>query len=259
MSKKILLDRRELVIGLAAGTIVPLAGCADNAALGRNQLMLVSQAEIERLSATAWRDTIQRERVLTDPAYTRRLERVGTRMAETSGLSHLDWEFVVIDSDLVNAWVLPNGKVAFYKGLMDLVETDGHVATIMGHEMGHVAGRHAAERASQQRAAQMGMQLVGMALQTQGVDYDADMAAALGAGIQYGVILPYSREHEFEADRLGIDYMVGAGYAARDAMDVWLAMSTMHQERALEFTSTHPSDDARIAAMRAHIEANGYI
>lgn len=259
MSKKILLDRRELVIGLAAGTIVPLAGCADNAALGRNQLMLVSQAEIERLSATAWRDTIQRERVLTDAAYTRRLERVGTRMAETSGLNHLDWEFVVIDSDLVNAWVLPNGKVAFYKGLMDLVETDGHIATIMGHEMGHVAGRHAAERASQQRAANMGMQLVGMALQSQGVDYNADMAAALGAGIQYGVILPYSREHEFEADRLGIDYMVGAGYAARDAMDVWLAMSTLHQDRVLEFTSTHPSDDARIAAMRAHIDAMGYI
>ena len=121
MSKKILLDRRELVIGLAAGTIVPLAGCADNAALGRNQLMLVSQAEIERLSATAWRDTIQRERVLTDPAYTRRLERVGTRMAETSGLSHLDWEFVVIDSDLVNAWVLPNGKVACDTVRRDLV------------------------------------------------------------------------------------------------------------------------------------------
>ena len=96
-------------------------------------------------------------------------------------------------------------------------------------------------------------------LQSQGVDYNADMAAALGAGIQYGVILPYSREHEFEADRLGIDYMVGAGYAARDAMDVWLAMSTLHQDRVLEFTSTHPSDDARIAAMRAHIDAMGYI
>lgn len=259
MSRKFLMDRRELVIGLAAGIVVPLSGCAENAALGRSQLMLVSQAEIERLSATAWRDTLRRERVLNDPAYTRRLERVGTRMADTSGLSHLDWEFVVIDSELVNAWVLPNGKVAFNKGLMDLVETDGHIATIMGHEMGHVAGRHAAERASQQRAAQMGMQIVGAALQSRGVDYDADMAAALGAGVQYGVILPYSRDHEFEADRLGIDYMVGAGYAARDAMDVWIAMSTLHQDRAFEFTSTHPSDDMRIAAMRAHIEAMGYI
>ncbi|WP_421792109.1 M48 family metallopeptidase [Hyphobacterium sp.] len=256
--KKFPMNRRDIVLGLAAGSILPVAGCAQNDALGRSQLQLVSDNQIMYLSQQAWTQAISRERVLRDPGYNRRLQRVGSNMVARSGMSHLDWEFVVIDSDQVNAWVLPNGKVAFYRGILDIMEEDGHVATVMGHEMGHVAGRHAGERASQQQASQIGMQLAGALLQSQGVNFDDNMAAALGAGVTYGVILPYSRQHELEADRLGVDYMVASGYEPHHALDFWVAMSSLHRGSSAEFMSTHPSDDTRIAAMREHIASRGY-
>lgn len=257
-----LMRRRELIIGLAAGTVLPLASaCADNPALGRSQLMLVSDAQLAQLSAQAWTDSLRQERVLRDPSYQRRLERVGQRIVAASGQTHLDWEFVVFDSDTVNAWVLPNGKVGFYKGILDIMQTDDHVATVLGHEVGHVAGRHSAERASQQMAAQMGLSLLTSAIGNSGdyAQYSQEIGAALGMGINYGVILPYSREHEYEADRLGVDYMVRAGYDPRQAIDFWVGMSTMNQHHVAEFASTHPSDEHRIAAMRVHMRERGYV
>lgn len=261
-SKKMsLMQRREVIMGLAAGSIVPfVSGCADNASLGRSQLMLVSDGQLAQLSDQAWRDSLGRERVLRDPSYTRRLNRVGQRVVDASGQGHLDWEFVVFDSDTVNAWVLPNGKVGFYKGILDLMETDDHLATVMGHEVGHVAGRHSAERASQQIAAQVGVSLLTSALgaNQNTVEYSDDIGAALGMGVTLGVILPYSRQHEYEADRLGVDYMARSSYDPRQAIDFWVAMSTLHRGSTAEFMSTHPSDENRIAAMRSHMTARGY-
>lgn len=247
------MDRRSVILGLAAGTVIPLSGCTGGASG-----LFYSDADIQTMSDQAWAHAMARERVLRDPYYLSRVERVGRAMVPVSGQTHLSWEFVVLDNPSVNAWVLPNGKVAFHKGLLDLMDEDGHVAAVMGHEMGHVSARHAQARANQQRGADIGMQIAAVALQSQGVDIDQNTAAILGAGVTYGVILPYSRQHEFEADQLGVDYMVGAGYRASDAVDVWLALSTMHQQSNFEFMSTHPSDDARIAAMREHIAMRGY-
>ena len=253
-------NRRELLIGLAAGTVIPLAGCAENAALGRSQFIMVSDDQLMNLSAQAWQQTLQQERVLRDPSYQRRIDRVGSRIVGATGMTHLDWEFTVFDSDMVNAFVLPNGKVGFYRGILDVMDTDDHIATVMGHEAGHIAGRHAAERASQQMAADVGMQLAQLALQqnTNTARYSPEIAAALGAGVQFGVLLPYSREHEYEADRLGVDYMASARYDTEQAIDFWMAMSALHEGGGLEFMSTHPNDDNRIAAMRAHIQSQGY-
>lgn len=259
---KSLMQRREVIMGLAAGSIVPvLGGCADNAALGRSQLMLVSDGQLAQLSDQAWRDSLQRERVLRDPSYQRRLNRVGQRVVDASGQTDKDWEFVVFDSDTINAWVLPNGKVGFYKGILDIMESDDQIATVMGHEVGHVAGRHSAERASQQIAAQMGVSLITSALGSnqQTAAYNDDIGAALGMGVTLGIILPYSRQHEYEADRLGVDYMVQGNYNPRQAIDFWQNMSDLHQGGRLEFMSTHPSDDNRIAAMRSHMTARGYV
>jgi len=255
-----LASRREMIIGLAAGTAF-LTGCAENAALGRNQLLLVSDDQLASLSDQAWRDSLGRERILRDPSYTRRLNRVGDRIVAASGQTHLDWEFVVFDSPTINAWVLPNGKVGFYKGILDVMDTDDHIATVMGHEVGHVTGRHSAERASQQMAAQVGLELLSAALGSNQntVQYTDDIGAALGMGVTLGVLLPYSRQHEYEADRLGVDYMAASRYDPRQAIDFWVAMSTLHQGGQLEFMSTHPSDDNRIAAMQAHMSAAGYV
>ena len=255
-----LMRRREIIAGLAAGTILPFtSGCADNTALGRSQLMLVSDGDLAQLSNQAWDESLKQERILRDPAYNRRLQRVGQRLVDSSGQGHLDWEFVVFDSDTVNAWVLPNGKVAFYKGILDIMDTDDQLATVMGHEVGHVAARHSAERASQQMAAQYGMAMVNSVLGARSdVRYSEEIGAALGMGVTFGLILPYSRQHEFEADRLGVDYMVGANYDPRHAIDFWLGMSAMHDRNQMDFMSTHPSDQSRIAAMRQHISERGY-
>lgn len=219
--------------------------------------MLVSDSRLAQMSNQAWQDTLRQERVLNDPSYRRRLERVGARIVPASGLTQYDWEYVVFDSEDRNAWVLPNGKVAFYKGIMDLMETDGHVATVLGHEIAHIAGRHSAERASQQLATQMGVSLLTTAVGSS--EYSQEIGAALGMGATYGIILPYSRAHEYEADRIGVDYMVRAGYDPQDALDFWIGMAAMNQRSSAEFGSTHPSDANRIAAMRQHMQARGYI
>tara|TARA_R110002073_G_scaffold316724_2_gene489729 strand:+ start:1511 stop:2257 length:747 start_codon:yes stop_codon:yes gene_type:complete len=247
------MDRRALLMGLVAGTIIPLSGCATGGGP-----LYYSDADIQQMSDQAWRDALNQERLLRDPAYLRRVQRVGDRMVAASGQTQLNWEFVVLDNDTVNAWVLPNGKVAFHKGILDIMDVDGHIAAVMGHEIGHVSAHHAQARANQRRTAELGLQIATIALQSQGVDINQDTAAILGAGVNYGIILPYSRQHEFEADRLGLDYMVSSGYSPQDALDVWLAMSTLHAQSSLEFMSTHPSDDNRIAAMREHIALQGY-
>jgi len=134
------MDRRELLMGLAVGTVVPLvAGCtAHNEALGRSQLMIVSDAQIAQLSQQTWQQSLAQERVSRDAGKRRQVERVGQRIAQGSGLTQYDWEFVVFDNDQVNAWVLPNGKVAVYSGLLDVAGNDDQLAAVIGHGQGDI-------------------------------------------------------------------------------------------------------------------------
>lgn len=261
MTKTISMNRRQILTGLATGSVVALApGCAENAALGRSQLMLVSQDQIQQLSAVAWQESLQRERISRDPALNAQIQRVGQRITRASGIQR-EWEFVVFDSDQSNAWVLPNGKVAFYRGIMEEMENDDQVATVMGHEAAHIAGRHAAERASQQQAAGIGAGLAAVALDSADVENAGRWAAILGAGVTFGVILPYSRRHELEADAIGVDYMARAGYDPRQALRFWEAKAAQSQGRSAvpEFASTHPSDATRIAALRRILADRNYI
>lgn len=260
MSETIRMNRRQILTGLASGSVVAFApGCAENTAIGRSQLMLVSEQQIAQLSAQAWQQTLQRERVSRDPALNAQLNRVGQRVARASGLNY-DWEFVVFDSEQENAWVLPGGKVGFYSGIMRTMDNDDQVATVMGHEAAHLAGRHAAERASQQQAAGIGLGLASVALDAGDVDNTAQWAAILGAGVTFGVLLPYSRRHELEADALGVDYMARAGYDPRQALAFWQSKAAQSEGRSSvpEFASTHPSDATRIAALRQILAQRGY-
>jgi len=257
---KVRMGRRELLLGLAAGTVIPfMPACAENPELGRSQLMLVSDQQIAQLSAQTWQASLQRERVSRDPAMRRQVDRVGQRIVTASGMTQHDWEFVVFDSDEVNAWVLPNGKVAFYRGLLEVSENDDQVATVMGHEAGHVAGRHAAERASQQMAAGVGAGLAAVALDQADVQNAGAWAGVLGAGLTFGVLLPYSRRHEYEADRLGVDYMARANYRPSEAVRFWEGMVARQGGSGQpSLLSTHPSDQARMNALNAHIRSRGY-
>ncbi len=247
------LSRRQLVSGLAAGTVVALSGCVENPELGRRQLLLVSDDQLSQLAVGAWQQMRQQERVSRDPALNRRLATIGDRIVNASGLTNYNWEYTVFENDQVNAFVMPGGKVGFYTGILDIMANDSQVATVMGHEVGHVAGRHAAERYSQSAVANLGVQAVSAGLQAGDVSYAREIAGVLGAGVTFGIILPYSRQHEFEADRLGVRYMDAARYDPREALTFWQGMSARHQSNRLAFMSTHPSDENRIAAMQQQI------
>ena len=260
------LTRRQLVSGLASGAVVAftgvgLSGCQKNVALGREQLLLVSDGQLAALAAGTWREVVARTPRYEDP----RLWRVGPRIVDAaaqqypdSGLDRHEWEFVAFDDDQVNAWVMPGGKVGFYAGILDIMENDDWIAAVMGHEVGHVVGRHAAERFSQRMLLQGGAAVVAAALSQSDSRYAGEVAAVLGAGVTFGIILPYSRRHEYEADSLGLDFMIGGGYAAPEALRFWGEMAGRSGGRGrLEFLSTHPLDANRIAAMRRHLAARG--
>ena len=254
---RISMGRREILLGLAAGSVIPLTACETSGGFGE---MLVSDQQIQQASAAAWADALQRETVSRDPSLRRRVERVGNRMVPVSGLNQYDWEFVVFDSDVENAWVLPNGKVAFYRGLLDNMNNDDEIAVVMGHEIAHVRRNHAAQRARQQAAAGVGLAVVSGALGAADVQNADRWAGIIGAGLTFGVILPYSRQHEYEADQLGVDYMAGSGYRPSQSITFWEGMSARSagRSRPPAFLSTHPNDQQRMSALRSHIQSQGY-
>lgn len=248
-------SRRDIVRGLAGGTLL-LAGCETNPYTGREQFTAFApgDAQLAAMALDAWNKQKAETPISRDPAANARLQRVGQRIAGVSGLQNQQWEFVVFDTQEKNAFVLPGGKVGFYKGLMSIAEKDDHIATVLGHEVGHVQGRHAAERYSQGMAAQVGS---AIAQQTALGSSQLGMAA-LGLGLQVGVLLPFSREQESEADRIGVDNMHKAGYDVREAVHFWEIMARQGGSRPPTLLSTHPSPEGRMADLRAYINQRGY-
>lgn len=242
------ISRRNLLALASAGLVV--AACSDNPATGRRQFVLVSDAELAALGEQAWRDALQRLPRADDASLQRRLTRIGQGVADASTARGAEWEFVVFDSPEVNAFVLPGGKVGFFRGLIDKANSDDEIAAVMGHEVGHVEARHAAERMSQQVALELGVSLAAAALSEEYGRHAESIAGALGAGALYGVILPYSRMQELEADRLGVSLMGDAGFDPAGALSFWLRMAG-DGEGALEWMSTHPADGRRLTELEA--------
>lgn len=264
------LSRRELVSGLSSGTVVAFAGagvsgCVTNEALGRSQLLLVSDKQLAALSQQSWQQALQQNKQTSDPALRRRVSAVGDRIVQAAdrrfpsqNLTQNNWEFAVFEDSTVNAWVMPGGKVGFHTGILDIMDNDDQVATVMGHEAGHVVGKHSAERYSQQLAAGAVTSIASVALAGSGSEDAAMIAGILGAGVTFGFVLPYSRKHEYEADRLGTDFMATANYEPNEAVRFWDTMTQTGGQKPMEFMSTHPSDQNRITAMQSYISTQGY-
>jgi predicted Zn-dependent protease len=249
-------SRRSLLGLLASGAV--LIGCSENAATGRSQFAVVPDEQLVGMADQAWADLVAQTPVAQDPELQARLDRVGAKVAAASGRPDLAWDFVVFDRPEINAFVLPNGKVGAFRGLMELARDDDELGGVLGHEVGHILARHPAERVSQQLAVQVGVGLVEALLA--GGEYGehaGQIAGALGMGAMYGVILPYSRSHELEADRLGVELMARAGMDPRGAVRFFerLAAEGAGQGAPPEVLSTHPADAARIAALREAIAA----
>jgi predicted Zn-dependent protease len=254
------LDRRAVAFGVATGAI-GLVGCATNPTTGRSQLILVGDAQLQALSVDAWNQMRQKEPLSGDARLNERVRSVGARVAQTTGIENANWEYAVFAKDQVNAFVLPGGKVGVFKGLLDLTgDDDNMLATVIGHEAAHVSARHAAERVSRELLAQAAVQVGASQITRLPIDPQAARAlgGALGLGVQYGVLMPFSREQELEADRVGLRYMSKAGYDPRGAVYLWQRMASRPGARPPEWLSTHPAERTRIEALTAEVRAMGY-
>ena len=243
--------------GLAAAAALLVAACATTTEKGsvgveRRQFLLVSSEEMNQSAAVAYQKVIKDQgtkgNVNRDPQQVERVRRIAARLTPQTGVFRKDapgwkWEVNVITSPEINAWCMPGGKIAFYTGILEKLQlTDDEAAAIMGHEISHALREHGRERASQQLATGVGASLVGAAL---GIGQTgADLAGLVG---QVTFLLPYSRLHETEADRMGVELAARAGYDPRAAIVLWQKMAKMSGGGGLPaLLSTHPSNEERI-------------
>ncbi|RZI99420.1 MAG: M48 family peptidase [Brevundimonas sp.] len=246
--------RLLVAAALLACSVTALGGCAYNEDLGRSQLLLVDDAALTQQSEAAWAEALRTQRVSTDAAGNARIRRVGDKIVQAAGLTDRRWDYALFVSTTPNAFVLPSGKIGVTTGLLALIQNDDQLATVLGHEVGHVVAHHAAERYSNSAATSAVLSGV------QGVagDYAQAAGAIGGLGAQLGVLLPFSRRDELEADRLGVDYLQRAGYRPSEAVALWRLMAAQQQTSVPQFASTHPSDSTRIAALEQYIASRGW-
>jgi metalloendopeptidase OMA1, mitochondrial len=228
--------------------------CATNPYTGRSQLMLVSEAQEKEMGADAYQEVLGQSNVSTDPREVDPVRRVGKAIAAAANQPDFQWEFnTIIDDKTMNAWCLPGGKIAFYTGIFPVLEDEAGMAFVMGHEVGHALMHHGAERMSQQLAAGGAAALVGAYLGTRDSGSSEMIMAAFGVATQVGVLLPFSRKHEAEADQVGLALMAKAGYDPRASVRVWKKMSQMGGKQPPEWLSTHPSHESRIADLESRM------
>ena len=251
---------RRLVCSLAVlGALLALASCAVVPGTGRSQLSLVNSQELSTMAAQQYAAIIKQGPLSTNQADTAMIKRVGaniSRAAETflkqegrgAEIAGYRWEFNLIESKEPNAFCMPGGKVAFYTGILPYTQGEAGVAVIMGHEVAHAIANHARERASQQVLAGLGGQILSLGLSQGGASALTGQAAmaAYGLGSQVGVLLPFSRAHESEADRIGLTLMAMAGYDPAAAVDFWRRMGAAGGGGGPAFLSTHPADERRV-------------
>jgi predicted Zn-dependent protease len=229
-----------------------LYACSQAPVTGRSQLMLVSTEQERGLGLKAYENILKEERVSQDEGLNQMLQTVGWRIANAAQRPDFDWEFTLIENDKVaNAFCLPGGKVFVYTGIMKYTEDETGLATVIGHEVAHAMVRHGAERMSLTLLAQLGETAMQTALRTQSANAIRVFDYAYGLAANIGVILPYSRTHEYEADHIGLILMAKAGYDPRGALGFWERLSKGKSAPSPpSFLSTHPTDHDRIAKIK---------
>ncbi|HWP64445.1 MAG TPA: M48 family metallopeptidase [Candidatus Limnocylindria bacterium] len=232
--------RRHIAIAVAVASL--LTGCSTVPYTNRSQLVLISESEEAQLGAQAFQQATKGKRIVRGTRAAAQVEDVGRRLAAVSGQRDFHWQFALLEGKDVNAFALPGGKTAVYTGLLPVaVDTNG-LAVVMGHEIAHAIARHGAERMSQGVLVELGGAVVGAA-----AGQNAALAmAAYGLGSQLGIMLPFSRSHESEADRIGLILMARAGYDPRGALAFWDRMEAQQRGGSPpEFLSTHPGYETR--------------
>jgi predicted Zn-dependent protease len=255
--------RKLVVLGVLIAIII---GCAKVPLTGRRQLKLLPTGQMSEMSAQSYQEFLsQNDPLPASHPSSQRLQRIGEKIAASvekfladngykDRLDEFDWKFNVVPDETVNAWCMPGGRVVFYTGILPICDDDNGIAVVMGHEIAHAVARHGNERMSQA----MGIQAAGMtlgALVSEKPELTQQLLLqAYGVGSQLGS-LAFSREHESEADKLGLVFMAMAGYDPRGAPEFWKRMQEASGGGAPpEFMSTHPSHDTRIEDLNAYME-----
>jgi len=245
---------------------VMYTACKSVAVTGRKQLSLVPESQMISMSSQQYAQVIQKGPLSTNQAQVSMIKRVGNTIktavekymadqGRSKELEGYNWEFNLIKNDTtVNAWCMPGGKVAFYTGILPICIDENGIAVVMGHEIAHAIAHHGNERMSQQIVAQAGGEVASVMLASKSPLTQQLFQTAYGAGAEYGVILPFSRKHESEADKMGLVFMAMAGYDPHYAVEFWKRMSAaMSGHAPPEFMSTHPSDARRVADLEAFL------
>lgn len=240
---------------------IGLASCARNAITGRNQLSLVSEKDLEAMAETQYADFLSKNPVVNSGADADMVKRVGNRIASaiqqyyrdkglSNDLSGYRWEFNLVNNSQINAWCMPGGKVVVYTGILPVTQTESALAIVLGHEITHAVVGHGRERMSQELAAQ-GLGALGGAALGSNTQAANVFNTVYGVGAQYGVLLPYSRKQELEADRYGMIFAAMAGYDPRVAIDFWTRMASIgSSSKTPTIMSDHPSDAERIQQLK---------
>jgi predicted Zn-dependent protease len=242
---------RTLVAVTMLFIVIGSQGCSRVEGTGRLQLMILSPEQENTMGLQAYQEVLKKEQVSNDATTTAVLRRVGQRIAQQANRPEFQWEFKLIESDTVNAFCLPGGKIAVYTGILPYMKNEAGMAAVLGHEVAHAVARHGGERVSQKLSVELAKQGASFALSDMPYRSKQLAMAGIGAGSEVGVLLPFSRKHESEADHLGIMYMAKAGYDPREAPDLWRRMNKSAKSRKAEFLSTHPHPGNRVKALEA--------
>lgn len=262
------LNFRTTVFLLAV--VILAVTCARVPITGRRTLNLIPASQINSMSLSQYDAFLSSNKLSEDTEQTAMVKGVGLKIQKAveryfesegmaSYLESYDWEFNLVEDSLVNAWCMPGGKVVVYTGLLPVAKDEDGLAVVMGHEIAHAIANHGNERMSQGLLVGLGGMALAQAIKDKPAETQNLFMTAYGAGATIGAMLPFSRLHESEADRLGLIFMTMAGYDPYQAVNFWERMSAGKSSAQLEFLSTHPSDETRIRKIKETIpEALSY-
>ena len=258
---------QQHIVILTCLLMVVLAGCTNVAITGRKQLNIVPDSIINSMALSEYNSFLKspETELSSDPEKTAMVQRVGVRIADaverymkensmSDRIAGYNWEFNLVESEDKNAWAMPGGKVVVYTGILEIAQDDAGLAVVMGHEVAHAIAKHGSERMSQALLFTAGGVALDTAMKYESSGKRQAFMTAYGIGATVGVMLPYSRTHETEADRLGLIFMAMAGYDPQTAVGFWERMAADKEGAQMpEFLSTHPAGETRIENIKSYL------
>ncbi|OOG66811.1 M48 family metallopeptidase [Flavobacterium sp. A45] len=255
--------KKYLLIGV--GVISLFYSCATNPITGKKELNFVSNSELFPSSFQQYGTFLKENKIISGTADAKRVELVGQKikraaeiylayLGQSNYLNGYQWEYKLVENKEVNAWCMPGGKIVVYSGILPVTKDEAGLATVLGHEVSHALANHGAQRMSTSQLQELGAVGVAVATGQQSAEKQQMWQQYYGLGSQVGVMLPFSRSHENEADKIGLTLMAIAGYNPDEAIVFWQRMSSQSGGQSQpEFLSTHPSDISRMANLKAWI------